>query len=444
MSKTMGPLEQLKEEPMKTGQWLVVAICIGILALDGYDVLSIAFAAPGITAEWGLSKATLGIVLSLELVGMAMGSIIMGAFTDSHGRRPTMLIGLVMVTIGMLAAGMASNVLFLGAARVFTGIGIGGLLASATATSSDFCNDKNRSLAVTLVAGGFAFGVYLGATFLGPLLKQFDWRVTFYLGAAVSLLFLPLVYFFVPETISYLDRKRPADALQRIQKILMRLGHSAPSELPPVRTDMTAPEGMSNLFRNGLGPVTIILILAYVGNVGTYYYFVKWIPKIVSDFGFSASQATEVLGMISLGGVIGSIVMSVVARFVHIRPLMIVSLAAAGAGVAFFPNVMDSLGNMKMLGFVTGLFIFAAISGFFGLWASTFPSSLLGSGSGLVLGIGRGGAVLGPMIPGFLFTAGFTLPSVALIMAVGSISGGVMLLFLRKKAEALVEAPQPA
>lgn len=436
MNTVVGSLEQLQEEPMKIGQWYVVAICTGILALDGYDVLSIAFAASGITAEWGLSKATLGIVLSLELIGMAVGSITMGALTDSHGRRPTMLLGLVIVTVGMIVAGMASNVYILGAARVFTGIGIGGLLASAVATSSDYSNAKNRSLAVVLVAGGFPLGVFLGATFLGPLLKQYDWRITFYLGAAVSFLFLPLVYIFVPETISYLARKRPVGALERIQKIMTRLGHAAPKELPPVLTEAAAPEGMSSLFKNGLALVTIILILAYVGNVGTYYYFVKWIPNIVSDFGFTASQATEVLGVISLGGVIGAIGMGLITRFIPIRPMLIVCLIAAGAGVAMFPNTMDSLDSMKQLGFVTGVLLFAAISGFAGLWASMFPSSLLGSGSGLVLGVGRGGAVLGPMIPGFLFAAGFALQSVALIMAVGSLSSGVLLLFLRRKKAA--------
>ena len=62
MNTDIASFERLQQVPMKIGQWYVVAICIGILALDGYDVLSIAFAAPGITAEWGLSKAALGIV----------------------------------------------------------------------------------------------------------------------------------------------------------------------------------------------------------------------------------------------------------------------------------------------------------------------------------------------------------------------------------------------
>ncbi len=433
MSAEITPLERLQHEPMSVGQWYVVAICIGILALDGYDVLSIAFAAPGITAEWGISKAALGVVLSLELMGMALGSIFMGALADSRGRRPTLLLGLVILTVGMAAAGLSPNIYVLGAARVFTGIGIGGLLAAATATSSDFCNDKNRSLAVVLVAGGFAFGVYLGATFLAPLLKQFDWRVTFYLGAVFSLVFLPLVYFLVPETITFLDRKRPDDALQRIQAIMRRLGHPAPASLPPRAAHEDHPVGMGSLFKPGLAAVTCILLFAYFGNVGTYYYFVKWIPTIVSDFGYTSSEATTVLGIISLGGVIGSIGLSIIARFLPIRPLMVFCLISAALGVAAFPYFTDTLQSMKLVGFFTGLFIFAAISGFFGLFAVSYPSSLLGSGSGLVLGVGRGGAVLGPMIPGFLFAAGMLLQNIAIVMASGSFLAGLAVLFLKPK-----------
>ena len=96
-----------------------------------------------------------------------------------------------------------------------------------------------------------------------------------------------------------------------------------------------------------------------------------------------------------------------------------------------FPYFTESLQSMKSVGFATGLFIFAAISGFFGLFAVSYPSSLLGSGSGLVLGVGRGGAVLGPMIPGFLFSAGMALENIAIIMASGSFLAGLAVLFLR-------------
>lgn len=433
MNTEIVALERIQQEPMKIRQWVIVAICVGIMALDGYDVLAIAFAAPGMTAEWGLSKAVLGIILPLELVGMALGSIMMGALADTRGRRPTMLLGLVILTVGMTISGLAPNIYILGAARVFTGIGIGGLLAAGTATSSDYCNNKNRSLAVVLVAGGFAFGVYLGATFLAPLLKQYDWRVTFHLGAFMSLIFIPLVYALVPETITFLERKRPEGALQHIQNIMRSMGHTIPNALKPKEEQKVEPVGVSNLFKGNLMFVTYILTFAYFANIATYYYFVKWLPTVVSDLGHSASQATEVLGIISLGGVIGSVSMSFIARFMSIRILMAICLTMAATGVALFPYFTETLASMKQIGFVTGAFIFAAIAGFFGLFAASFPSSLLGSGSGFVLGIGRGGAVLGPMIPGFLFAAGYSLSTIAVLMAAGSFLAGVTVLFLRQK-----------
>jgi hypothetical protein len=112
---------------------------------------------------------------------------------------------------------------------------------------------------------------------------------------------------------------------------------------------------------------------------------------------------------------------------------MISCLTLAAIGVAAFPHFTATLENMKLVGFLTGAFIFAAISGFFGLFATSFPSSLLGSGAGLVLGIGRGGAVLGPMIPGFLFAAGLALTQVALFMAAGSFLAGLTVLFMRQE-----------
>ena len=87
---------------------------------------------------------------------------------------------------------------------------------------------------------------------------------------------------------------------------------------------------MASLFKSGLGLITCILLFAYLGNVGTYYYFVKWIPMIVTDLGYNSSEATNVLGVISLGGVIGSVGLSIIARFLPIRLLMALLSGVSG------------------------------------------------------------------------------------------------------------------
>ena len=98
------PREALAKAPMGWLQILAVVITIGLNALDGFDVQSSSFASPGIAAEWGIDRAALGILLSMDLLGMAVGSILIGGVADRIGRRPTMLGCLVVMTLGMFMA----------------------------------------------------------------------------------------------------------------------------------------------------------------------------------------------------------------------------------------------------------------------------------------------------------------------------------------------------
>src|SRR5262245_36246766 len=111
-------------------QIVVVAMTVALNALDGFDVLSISFASPGIATEWGIDRAALGVVLSMELIGMAIGAVFLGGLADKIGRRPTILSALVVMAAGMFMATTATGVVSLSAWRVVTGLGIGGMLAA--------------------------------------------------------------------------------------------------------------------------------------------------------------------------------------------------------------------------------------------------------------------------------------------------------------------------
>ena len=124
------PRAIIDEAGMSRFQWGIVAVMIGLNALDGFDVLSISFASPGIAAQWGIDRAALGLVLSMELIGMAAGSVMLGGLADRVGRRATILGCLVAMAAGMFGASTAHNVEALSAWRVLTGLGIGGMLAA--------------------------------------------------------------------------------------------------------------------------------------------------------------------------------------------------------------------------------------------------------------------------------------------------------------------------
>ncbi len=164
------PRVLIAEAPMRALQIAIVALCLALNALDGFDVLAISFASPGIAAEWGIDRAALGLVLSMELIGMAVGSVLLGNLADSIGRRPTILGCLVVMAVGMGAATQSWNVLSLSVVRLVTGLGIGGMLACTNAMVAELANARARSLAVAIMAAGYPVGAILGGSVASQLL----------------------------------------------------------------------------------------------------------------------------------------------------------------------------------------------------------------------------------------------------------------------------------
>jgi len=231
------PQAILETGPMSRVQWATVAVMVGLNALDGFDVLSISFASPGIAKAWGIERAALGLVLSMELIGMALGSLTLGGLADRIGRRAMILACLVVMTCGMSGAASAHNVEILSAWRLLTGIGIGGMLAATNAAVAEAANADRRSLCVVLMAAGYPIGTIVGGSIAAVLLGHYGWQSVFVFGAIVTATFIPLVVLVAPESIAFLLHKRPPNALQKINRRLVRMGHAPVEALPDLRRD---------------------------------------------------------------------------------------------------------------------------------------------------------------------------------------------------------------
>src|SRR5688572_15961771 len=166
----------LADAPMTSRQVAVIALSVVLVALDGFDVLAISFASPGIAKEWGIARTALGFVLSMEIIGMAIGSMMLGSVADRIGRRPTILLCLVVVAIGMFLATTANGVKSMSLYRFLTGLGIGGMLAATNAVVAEFANDRRRNLCVTLMAAGYPLGAVGGGIIATHLLADGSWR----------------------------------------------------------------------------------------------------------------------------------------------------------------------------------------------------------------------------------------------------------------------------
>jgi len=427
------PRETLSSAPMSRLQILAVAITVGLTALDGFDVLSISFASPGIAAEWGIDRAALGIVLSMELIGMALGSIVLGGVADRIGRRPTMLGCLVLMTAGMFMVTTVKQIPALEVWRFTTGLGIGGLLAASNAVAAEFANLRRRNFCVSLMAIGYPLGAVAGGLIVALLLRAHDWRSVFYFGAAITAAFIPMVLL-MPESVHWLTEKQPAGSLERINRALTRMGHAAISALPTIPVQLRA-GSVGGIFAPGLIMTTVLCAVAYFFHIMTFYFMLKWVPKIVVDMHFPASAAAGVLVWANVGGALGGTAVGLLTQRVGLKQVTIGAMLLSAGMVILFGRSAPDLTELSLLCAAAGFFTNGVIIGLYAIFAQAFPTHVRAGGTGFAIGLGRGGSVLAPITAGFLFKWGYSLPTVAVYMAMGSLIAAGVLALLKLKPD---------
>lgn len=411
-------------------QIFIIAVTVGLNAMDGIDVLSISLAAAGIAKEWNLSELVLGFVLSMELIGMGIGSIALGWVADTIGRRKTMLGCLAMMAIGMFMVTVSANVTQLSIWRIVTGVGIGGLLSAITAITAEFSNLKKRALCICMMAIGYPIGGIFGSKIAGWLLDTYDeWRLIFYFGAALTAFFVPLFYFVVPESVHWLVRRQPKGALDKVNKTLKSIGHSAIAVLPEITLEARK-KSFGDLFSPGLRRITVIITVAYLLQVLTYYFILKWVPKIIVNMGFSQGDGADMLMYANVGGVLGGIILGLLTLRARVKNLTMTTLALS----AVFITILGTTTDLNFFAFfvaLCGFFGNAGTIGMYALFPAAFPTHVRASGTGFTIGMGRGGAYLSPIIVGYMFQRGLSLPMVTMLISIGAFIASGILLFLK-------------
>lgn len=421
----MGPKDIIDAGRMHPLQWLAVIITIGLNALDGFDVLSSAFAGPGIKQEWNLAPDGLGAVLAMELVGMGVGSLLLGGIADKYGRRPTILACLALMVTGMFLASNAQSPQGLSLWRFLTGIGIGGMLSAINAVANEFSSRSSRSFAMALMVIGYPLGGFFGGLVVKHLLPANDWRAIFAFGGYATLAFVPLVWFFIPETPSFLNMRRPARALERINRSLARFGHATLDALPAMAPAQEK-ASVADIFKPAYLRTTMLLSLGYACHALTFYYVLKLAPSIISDPQFAGQTFTRgegagVLAYANLGGAIGGAIFGWFMHRFGIKRSTLVALGMAALLVVSFGFGRTTLAGWTLAVLMVGLFTNSAIVGFYSAWAIAYPTHIRATGTGFALSVGRGGAALSPYLAGLLFANNLGLLKVSIIMSAGSL-----------------------
>jgi benzoate transport len=434
----------MHEGPMSRFQWFAIAVCVLLNTLDGFDVLVMAFTGKAVSTEWGLNGAQLGLLLSAGLVGMALGSMLLAPWADRIGRRPMILICLAIAAAGMLLSSVSASATQLGLLRVFTGIGIGGILASSNVIGSEYASNRWRGLAVSLNSTGYALGATLGGLIAVALIGGFGWRSVFLFGGVATTIAVPLVWVCLPESLEFLLARRPARTLERVNALARRLGRPPLDALPEQpATPADAGTSFAQLLAPGYRRVTLLLWASFLLVMAGFYFVTSWTPTLLVQAGLSSTQGLTGGTLLNLGGIFGATLLGLLAARFALRSVLIAYLVVTAVLLGLFITAISSLAVAFTLAAVIGVFVNGCVAGLYALTAVAYDTRVRTTGVGTAIGIGRIGAILSPTVAGALLDNGWT-PQNLYITVGGVFIATALLLWVVRLTPAASRSPRAA
>jgi AAHS family 4-hydroxybenzoate transporter-like MFS transporter len=395
-------------------QVVVIALCTAVMLLDGFDTQSISFAAPAIAASWHVAPSGFGFVFGIGLFGGLVGAVCTGVIADRIGRRPTLLISVLLFGVACLVTPLAGSMTVLSVIRFVTGLGVGGALPGAIAIAAEYAPQRARAMVATMTFCGIPLGSVIGSVLAARLIPVYGWGSVFVVGGALPVVLLPFLAAWVPESIHFLlpDRDQAA-----IAKVLTRMG-IAEDQVTRAAVEPDAGTGRApvrSLFTEGRALGTSLLSLALFLTLLMAFFLVNWIPTLATRAGIGASAAILAVATLNIGGILGSFVIN---RFSSPRmPGLVISVgyALGAVAIAFVGHAGTSGAWLLVTTFIAGFLAIGAQMCTVSLLATYYHTRLRATGVGWAMGCGRVGGIIGPVIGGWLIAASFSMNTIFVI-----------------------------
>ncbi|WKT74614.1 MFS transporter [Acinetobacter variabilis] len=383
--------------------WGVLIWCLLIIIFDGYDLVIYGVALPLLMQEWALSAVQAGMLASTALFGMMFGAMSFGTLSDKLGRKKTIMICVAIFSGFTFIGAFATSPVEFGILRFLAGLGIGGVMPNVVALMTEYAPKRIRSTLVALMFSGYAIGGMTSALLGAWLVPQFGWKIMFLL-AGTPLLFLPILWKYLPESLMYLTNKQQtAQAQSIIQKIspTQVIGSDTQFVLNEVQKGDEVP--LKALFQQGRTFSTFMFWLAFFMCLLMVYALGSWLPKLMIQAGYSLGASMIFLFALNIGGMIGAIGGGYLADRFHIKKVLTIMFLCGAASLILLGYNSPQFVLYSLIA-VAGAATIGSQILLYTFVAQYYPSTVRSTGMGWASGIGRIGAIVGPVLTGALLT----------------------------------------
>ena len=381
---------------------IILALCFLLMVCDSYDVAALSFAAPVLIKQWGITPTAMGVVFSVGLFGLLVGSIVFGWIGDRFGRKRAMIIGALCFSVLTAATGLAGSQTQLLILRFVATIGLGGAVPNAVALVTEFTPRARRIMAVGIIFAGYSIGGIVAGLTATYVIGALGWPMMFFIGGGLSLA-TTAGFLLLPESLSFLaaQPEKQGDALRVAAFLRPDLRLAAGGRvLPDVATD-AAHSRLSDLFAGKLRIATPLMWLIYIANSMTVFSLSSWMPVAVESVGFPRAMAATATAILFAGSAVGGILGGRLAD--RIGLVAIVALAVLACPTVACLGVLGGNGWLLLpVSFLAGCFAFGGQTCLHGFVGSLYPTNMRANGVGWAIGIAKIGSIAGPFIGGLL------------------------------------------
>ncbi|QOW49772.1 MULTISPECIES: MFS transporter [unclassified Acinetobacter] len=424
--------------------WGVLIWCLLIIIFDGYDLVIYGVALPLLMQEWSLSAVQAGLLASTALFGMMFGAMCFGTLSDKIGRKKTIMICVGIFSGFTFCGAFASIPVEFGILRFLAGLGIGGVMPNVVALMTEYAPKRIRSTLVALMFSGYAIGGMASALLGAWLVPVYGWKIMFYI-AIIPCLALPLIWKFLPESLMYLTSKHQADTTRTIvSKIAPEQVLTTDTQfvLNEVSEEDNAP--LKALFQQGRSFSTFMFWIAFFMCLLMVYALGSWLPKLMIQAGYSLGASMIFLFALNIGGMVGAIGGGALADRFHIKKVLSIMFMCGALAL-----ILLGFNSPQMV-----LYTLIAVAGaatigsqilLYTFVAQYYPTTVRSTGMGWASGIGRIGAIVGPVLTGALLTMNLPHQMNFLVIAIPGViaSLAIFMVNLQASVEASTQGQSP-
>lgn len=404
---TVGAL--IDAHPVSGLQKQVIGLCAVSAFLDGFDVQALALVIPKMSAEMGVAPPQFAPAVSGSLIGMALGAMLLSPLADRFGRRPMMIAMLLLISLTTLGAAFAHSPLVLAAWRVLSGLGLGAIVPVAIAMTAEYAPARARAALITLMVSCTAVGAFSAGLMAPNIEALWGWRGIFGVGAGMPALAALLCAWALPESLRLLvQRHATAPGLQaQIDAQVRRIAPDQTSQvLQPEVSQAAHSASVRALFGPGLWQRTTLLWALFWVNLFVNYSLISWLPTLLTQAGWEHGAALRASGVVAIGGIAGSLLISFLADRGRTLPALIGAYALATVVLLALANGVPHKGAAVALLALVGMGAFGAQMALGSLTATYYPLHLRSTGVGWSSGFGRFGSFVGPLVLAGLMAGG--------------------------------------